>query len=123
LGAQREALEKLQAEGLQGLKGCRPELRYRQRHPPELLELELLPAGRLHEDCLPPGRPPPCPRCGRHGLSLPDNLVLDRASMPTHLDVFRLEDFSTVLVCTERFAEACERLELDGVSFIPFPVR
>lgn len=119
---QREALEKLQNEGLQGLKGCPTELHFRQRHPPELLELELLPAGRLHEDCLPPGHPPPCPRCGRHGLSLPDTRVLEPASLPTHLDVFRLVDFSTVIVCTERFADACRRLGLTGVIFTPLPV-
>lgn len=33
----------------------------------------------------------------------------------------RLEDFSTVIVCTERFVEACQRLGLDGVSFHPLP--
>lgn len=121
--AKREALEKLQAEGLQGLKGCQINLRFRQRNPPELLDLEILPAGHLHEDCLPPGPPPPCARCGRRGLRLPDSRLLDRASVPAHLDVFRLVDFSTVIVCTERFAEACQRLGLDGVAFTPLPAR
>lgn len=118
---QREALEKLQAEGVQGLKGCRTQLRFRQRNAPELLELEILPVGRLHPDCLPAERQPPCPRCGRRGLSLPDNRLLDAATVPNHLDLFRLEDFSTVIVCTERFVEACSRLNLDGVAFQPLP--
>jgi hypothetical protein len=26
-----------------------------------------------------------------------------------------------VIVCTERFVDACERLELDGVTFKPLP--
>jgi uncharacterized double-CXXCG motif protein len=119
--ARREALDKLQAEGLRGLKGCRTELRSRQRNSPELLELELLPLGRLHPDCLPPDRKPPCPRCGRYGLTLPGNRLLDASTIPTHLDLFRLEDFSTVIVCTERFVEACRRLSLDGVTFHPLP--
>ncbi|WP_375769755.1 double-CXXCG motif protein [Archangium gephyra] len=120
---QRETLEKLQAEGLRGLKGCRTELRFRQRNSPELLELEILPVGRLHPDCLPTGRRPPCPRCGREGLTLPDDRLLDAATLPAHLDLFRLEDFSTVIVCTRRFVDTCRRLGLDGVAFQPLPVK
>ncbi len=116
---QHEALEKLQAEGLRGLKGCPTQLRFRQRASPVLLELELLPVGRAHPDCLPPNRQPPCPRCGRLGLSLPKPLVLDSATLPNHLDLFRLVDFSTVIVCSERFVDACQRLGLDGVTFLP----
>jgi uncharacterized double-CXXCG motif protein len=119
---QREALEKLQAEGLRGLKGCPTQIRFRQRKSPELIELELLPAGRLHPDCLPPNREPRCMRCGRLGLSLPKNRLLDAATIPSHMDVFRLEDFSTVIVCTENFVNACQRLGLDGVAFHPLPV-
>ncbi|WNG42404.1 hypothetical protein F0U61_40425 [Archangium violaceum] len=118
---QREALERLQAEGLQGLKGCRTELRFRQRKSPELLELEILPVGRAHPDCLPPDRKPPCPRCHRLGLSLPEELLLDASTLPNDRDLFRLEDFSGVIVCTERFVDACQRLGLDGVAFKPLP--
>ena len=120
---QREALEKLQAEGLRGLKGCPTQLRFRQRASPVLLELELLPVGRAHPECLPPHRKPPCPRCHRHGLTLPKPLLLDASTLPDHLDIFRLEDFSTIIICTERFAEACQRLGLDGVAFHPLPMR
>ncbi|PTL85070.1 double-CXXCG motif protein [Vitiosangium sp. GDMCC 1.1324] len=120
---QREVLERLQAEGLRGLKGCPTQLRFRQRTSPELLELELLPVGRAHPDCLPPNRKPPCPRCSRLGIRLPKPLLLDAASLPEHLDVFRLDDFPTVVVCTERFVEACQRLGLDGVAFLPLPTK
>lgn len=119
---QREALDELQSEPLQGLKGCRTQLRFRQRSSPELLELELLPVGRLHPECLPPDRKPPCPRFGRYGLTLPGTRLLDASTIPSHLDLFRLEDFSTVIVCTGSFVEACRRLGLDGVTFQPLPV-
>lgn len=118
---QREALEKLQADGLRGLKGCPTQLRFRQRNAPELLELELLSAGRLHPDCLPGNREPRCTRCDRFGLTLPKNRLLDATTIPQHVDVFRLEDFSTVIVCTERFVDDCQRLGLDGVVFHPMP--
>ncbi|MFY0579205.1 double-CXXCG motif protein [Cystobacter fuscus] len=120
---QREALEKLQAEGVRGLKGCPHQLHFRQRQPPELLELEFLDAGRLHPDCLPPDRKPPCARCGHERRTLPKSRLLDASTIPVHLDLFRLVDFSTVIVCTERFVDACQRLSLDGVAFHSLPVR
>jgi uncharacterized double-CXXCG motif protein len=119
---QREALEKLQAEGLRGLKGCPTQIRFRQRASPVLLELELVPVGHAHPDCLPPNRKPPCARCGRVGLTRPNPLVLDASTLPTDLDLFRLRDFSTTVVCTERFVEACHRLGLDGITFSELPV-
>jgi uncharacterized double-CXXCG motif protein len=106
----RETLEQLQAAGVQGLKGCRTELRFRQKNAPELVELELLPRGRLHPDCLPPDRAPPCARCGRRGWTLPEQPILEAVSLPEDLDVFRVGDFTTVLVGSERFVEAVRRL-------------
>jgi uncharacterized double-CXXCG motif protein len=121
----REALERLQAEGLQGLKGCLMELRFRQKkHPPELLELGLLPLGRLHEDCIPPGQREPCPRCGRWSFSLPEQPILKAASLPKDVDLFRLGNFATVLVATERFVEAVRRLwPEERLEFREMPVR
>ncbi|WP_239014800.1 double-CXXCG motif protein [Archangium violaceum] len=40
-----------------------------------------------------------------------------RPLFPATWTLFRLEDFSTTIVCTERFADACQRLGLDGVTF------
>ncbi|MFY0573590.1 double-CXXCG motif protein [Cystobacter fuscus] len=120
---QHKALEELHSAGLRHLTGCRAILQTRQKDLPDLFELELLPRGKLHPDCLPAKRAPACPRCGRTGLSLPDELLLDGGTLPQHLDLFRLEDFSSVMVCTERFFSLCQRLGLDGVEFHPLPTR
>jgi uncharacterized double-CXXCG motif protein len=124
LVARREAMEALREAGVQGLEGCKPELKFRQQKtaPPDLVELQLVPHGLLHPDCLPP-RPPPCPRCGRDGFELPEQLILDAASLPTHTDVFRLANFATVLIGTERFKDAVQRLGLDGILFLELPLR
>lgn len=119
----RDTLERLQTEGIRGLLGCRTELRWRQKDPPELLELQLEPHGRLHPDCLPPDLPPPCATCGRLGLQLPDAPILDAASLPTDLDLFRIGNFATVIVGTERFMAAARRMELDGITFRELPTR
>ncbi len=120
---QREALERLQAEGVRGLRGCRTELRFRQKQAPELLELEVEPHGRLHPDCTPRERPAPCARCGLDSFSLPEAPMLDVASLPANLDVFRLRDFSTVMMGTERFKDAVQRLEMGGIVFRELPLR
>ncbi|MDY7225573.1 double-CXXCG motif protein [Hyalangium rubrum] len=120
----REALEHLQAEGVRGLKGIRTELRFRKKSPPELLELELLPRGWLHRDCLPSDRPPPCEKCERDGLNLPEEPILDAASLPQDLDVFRLAGFLTMIIGTERFVEAVRSLgDAQDVVFRELPLR
>lgn len=123
LVVRREAMESLQQAGVQGLKGRKPEVRFRQKkNPPELLELQLEPHGLLHPDCLPP-RPPPCARCGREGFKLPEQRILDKASLPTHTDVFRLANFGSVLVGSQRFKDAVQRLALEGILFHELPLR
>jgi uncharacterized double-CXXCG motif protein len=117
----REPLERLQAEGLRGLKGCRAELRFRKKNPPELLEMELLPRGELHPDCL-PERLPPCPKCTRDGFDLPDEPILDAATLPQDMDLFRME--GTMIIGTERFVEAVRRLGYEqDIAFRELPVR
>lgn len=118
-----DVLQRLQAEGLRGLLGCRTELRFRQKNPQELLELQIEPRGRLHPDCIPPDVPPPCTLCGRQGFRLPDEPILDAASLPTDLDLFRVGNFATVIVGTERFKDTVQRLELDGILFRELPTR
>jgi uncharacterized double-CXXCG motif protein len=118
----REALEQLRAEGVRGLRGVRTELRFRQKNPPELLELEILPGGQLHPDCL-PGQPPRCPRCGLHSQAFPEDPILNAASLPKDTDLFRLSDFDTITIATERFVNAVRRLNLDEVDLRELPTR
>ncbi|SET75214.1 double-CXXCG motif protein [Stigmatella erecta] len=121
--ARREAAEQLLAHGVRSLKGCSPELRFApKKNPPELLELQLPPLARLHEDCL-PQRPPPCARCGRDGFELPKNLLLDASSLPPGEELFRLSNFATVLVGSERFKDAVHHLGLDGIEFHELALR
>jgi hypothetical protein len=49
--------------------------------------------------------------------------LLDASTLPNDRDLFRVEDFSGEIVCTERFVDACRRLGLDGVVFLPLPSR
>ncbi|RKG96366.1 SitI6 family double-CXXCG motif immunity protein [Corallococcus carmarthensis] len=119
----RDAFDSLQAAGIRGLLGCKTELRFRQKTPPEILELQIELRGRMHPDCLPPDLAPPCATCGRVGLRLPEDLILDKASLPTDTDLFRLGDYGTVLIGTDRFKAAVEQGGWTGISFRELPVR
>jgi uncharacterized double-CXXCG motif protein len=113
----REALERLQAAGLRGLEGCPIRVRFRTKHAPELLEMQLEMRGLYHPDCLPPDRKPPCPTCGNETFKRPEPVILDAASLPTDLDLFRLRQGSTNILVTQPFVDAARSLELDGVLF------
>lgn len=119
----RDALDRLQAEGVRGLLGGRPELRFRKKEPPELLDLQIAPSGLLHPECIPSGAPPPCPTCGRHAFARPDEPILVAASLPTDVDVFRLANFATMIIGTERFVDAVKRLGLAGIACHELPAR
>ncbi|RKH94155.1 double-CXXCG motif protein [Corallococcus sp. AB038B] len=119
----RDALDGLQSAGIRGLLGCKTELRFRQKTPPDILELQIEPRGLLHRDCLPPDLAPPCPTCGRQGFRRPDDPILDGASLPTDTDLFRVGNFSTMIIGTNRFKDAVEQGGWTGISFRELPVR
>jgi hypothetical protein len=50
-------------------------------------------------------------------------MLLETASLPEQRDLFRLTDFETTLIGTERFVEAVQRLGLEGAAFQELSVR
>ncbi|WP_084668363.1 double-CXXCG motif protein [Myxococcus stipitatus] len=115
--------EELKASGLRGVEGYPTALRFRQKSPPELLELQLAPRGRLHSDCMPPDQPPSCLACGRFALRWPEQPILDGDTLPANVDLFRIGNFATRVVATERFVDAVCHLSLDGLTWREIPVR
>ncbi len=123
LFARREALELLQAAGVRGLQGCPIKVRFRTKHAPELLELQLELRGQFHPECLSPNRKPICPTCGSDQNALPEKFWLAASSLPENIDIFRFRDWWSFILVNERFVEAVKRLELDGVVFQEVEVR
>jgi uncharacterized double-CXXCG motif protein len=119
----KEALGQLQEAGLHGLTGCPMDLRFRQQNAPELLELLVDPRGKLHPDCLPPGKSAPCATCGRYDFNWPAWPILDAATLPADRDLFRLSNFQTAIVGTERFVETAQWLGFGEVEFHELPTR
>ncbi|RYZ40566.1 MAG: hypothetical protein EOO71_15615 [Myxococcaceae bacterium] len=113
-----DALTSFRARALRGLIPVQAELSFPAQGTEPLHELQLLPTGRLHEACLPAGRPPPCPTCGRQGFRMPSKRWLDVDSLPADLDIFRLENAVTLIIATERFVEALHTLGPSDVELL-----
>ncbi|MCP3141740.1 SitI6 family double-CXXCG motif immunity protein [Pyxidicoccus xibeiensis] len=112
-----EALAELREAGLRGLEqACPLQVRFRGNNPPEFHEVQLEFRGQPHPDCVSPKSKPPCPTCGYADIRYLPTLILDAASMPSDLDVFRLHKHLDIMA-NERFVEAMDRLALDGVKF------
>ena len=113
--ARPEGVTAMQAEGVRGLIAGPTAFTWR-RDPQHVLELQIEPHGHVHPDCLPPDLKR-CGKCGWSSAPVPKPLVLDLASLPIDRDIFRLADFHTVIVVTERFVEACTRLGIEDLAF------
>ncbi len=74
-------------------------------------------------DCLPRLLHPACRTCGRHEFSFPPEPILDAATVPENCDLFRVANFQTLIVGTERFVETVRRLGFEGVAFQELPTR
>ncbi|WP_342380710.1 double-CXXCG motif protein [Myxococcus stipitatus] len=120
---QRRVLDGLQAAGLSGVQGFSSALKFRAEQGPDLRELQMPHHGQLHPDCVPPDSPPPCQTCGRWALGRPEEPVLDGTSLPSDLDLFRVGNFATMVICTERFLDEIHRMECDGLAWRELPVR
>ncbi|QQR45524.1 hypothetical protein JKA73_05145 [Myxococcus xanthus] len=119
-----EALEVLQGEGVRGLTGCCLDVTFRGKNPPVLRELQLALHGRLHPDCFVHPRAPTCAKCGSEASErLPDTYWLTRETLPVEVDLFRLRDYPTLVIATERMVVAVDRLKLEGVTFQPLDAR
>ncbi|WIG95516.1 double-CXXCG motif protein [Myxococcus sp. SDU36] len=119
----REALERLQDAGIQGLSGCPLNVRFLGKNPPALLAMQLELHGRLHIDRVPPGDRPACPTCGMLRHELPHPLILDVQSMPVPLDLFRIYDLPTFIVATERMVDSVKQFSLRGIRFSELATR
>jgi uncharacterized double-CXXCG motif protein len=117
LYVRREALERLREAGVRGLQGCPLHVRFRVKRPPELLALQLALRGQYHPGCLSADRKPPCPTCEYEALERPEPMILEAASLPEDLDVFRLRQGWTTVIASERMVNAVQQLELDGITF------
>lgn len=58
-----------------------------------------------------------CSMCGRDSGTLPDEILIDKASISDDYDIFRVRNFPTRVLVTERFVDAIKSLDIRGATF------
>lgn len=84
---------------------------------PEIFELEIHPYGKLLNGVYPPKDLRFCYACGRDAATMPQRLVVEYSSIPQGIDLFRLSNFTTLILATERFVESVGELNIEGAFF------
>ena len=80
----------------------------------KIYEFELLPKGKLLNPII---TNQVCKTCEHESVIKPNSLIVDKESVPRNLDIFRLSNFSTIMVASERFVEKIKELKIESVEF------
>lgn len=83
----------------------------------EVFEFNLPLTGRLSNPVYDGIQPDYCSACGRDSGTLPDEIQVDRSSLSNDFDIFRLTNFTTIILATERFVEAVNSQQIKGAVF------
>lgn len=83
----------------------------------QIAELEVLPYGRLINGVYEPEEMRICPTCHRDSAKMPERIVVDISTVPPNTDIFRVSNFSTLLLVSERFRDTFETHKLKGAIF------
>jgi uncharacterized double-CXXCG motif protein len=83
----------------------------------EIFEWEILPFGTLLNGVYNPGETKICPACRRDSATIPARLVVEKGSLTGIPDIFRLSNFATVIIVTERFLNAVKTSNIPGSRF------
>lgn len=109
-----EAYHKLASTGLRLPKTADPILQ--EKIQGQLFQLQIEPHGHLSPRSYVDTDTPICPRCKHDGRKLKE-LILVRASIPNHLDMFRISNFPTKVLVSQDFKEAVEQLKFTNIVF------
>ena len=58
-----------------------------------------------------------CFLCGHHPMLRPEPVIIQEACLPDDLDLFRLREFTTLILATERFFRVCQELAITDLLF------
>ena len=119
LFASAEALHALEGGGV-AIPPSAPARLRRGRKEVEMLELDLPRAGGFADESY-PFLAHRCSVCGRMDGGL-ERMVLAEESLPESLDLFRPANHPTIIIASERFRDAAERLSLPELRFEPVEV-
>lgn len=113
----KEAYDSLMSAGVSMPKGIRPILLFTKANPVDLLELEIEPHAVMAQSSLSGYEFEYCSGCGRVRDSLPERIKIEGNSIPRQADLFRIRNFSTAIIATEKFLNTVKEFGLSDITF------
>lgn len=111
-----DALEKLRKTGLNLPQHVKADITYR-NEVQEVFELSLPLEGVLVNPVYDGIQLNHCTTCDRDSGTLPDAPLVDVSSISGTSDIFRIRNFTTIILVTEQFVEAVESQRITGAEF------
>lgn len=113
---EQRAYLQLQRTGINLPLTASPKLAFRRKSHNRLVELQIEPHALLTvANVLTDSSP--CTACQYSSLSLPEEIGIDESSLPAQVDLFRVRNFTTLILASENFKNATVELGLTGIDF------
>jgi len=109
-----EAYEKLASAGLRLPEPSIPNLQEKVKGI--LYHLQIIPMGKMSSQAYEDPDKPICPRCGRDSRKY-KKTVIEMESIPREVDMFRIGNFPTKIIVSEKFKDTVEKLGLTNIGF------
>lgn len=110
------ALEKLKDSDLSLPNTAKAELKFKKEEQ-KVYEFDLPLKGKLINAVYDGSKMKCCDGCGRDGSTKPEEILIDAASIPNNADIFRVSNFTTIILVTEKFVRAVNNLDIKGAIF------
>lgn len=110
------AYERLLNSGLSLPKVVKAEI-VSKKNPQEVLEFDLPLEAELTNGIYDGIQLDFCIACGRNSATLPEQIVIDVSSVSGSFDIFRIRNFTTIVLVTEDFVEVVDSFGLSGAIF------
>lgn len=111
-----KAYLKLASQEIRLPKVSVPKLEFEETSSNELFEFQIEPFAKLSSLSYSPPEPKLCSLCGRDNRKV-EQIIIEKRSIPSDVDMFRIKDFPTKILITERFMKVVEDLKLTNISF------
>jgi uncharacterized double-CXXCG motif protein len=116
ISLEADALKKLKDSNLSLPKTIKAELKFKQEEQ-EVFEFHLPLKGILLNGEYDGTQLKCCEGCGRDSASKPNEILIDYSSLPHDVDIFRVSNFTTIILVTEKFIKAVSDLGIKGALF------
>lgn len=110
----RQALLRLASEHVRLPRFVVPHLDFRSESLVDLLELQIEPHASLSIESFEPGESSFCSVCGYDARKV-RRVIVSRASIQSHVELFRLRDLPTMILATDRFMNIVRKLGMTDV--------